>query len=387
MLPTKSLDQLPPFGNSSQTSVDPIQQRLQQIQRENRVGCGWLRYTCSVYYLTYWKKRICEYFHCEIRSRGKGWNGYIESLQGGLGIIIAFTPKLTEKERQELGVKASPNEGYMTVDIPQSALDSLSGLNLFKLWIDVYGCDGLKFTRVDLYYDDYCKVISPEAVHNSCKMGGVAVPRFESMRGFDNYDLQMGRSVGYTVYFGSVKSEKKVRFYDKAQESDGKQNCYRWEIELTGQYAESFGSHFLGVLSDAMDHPALSDSINAIGNAYKALIKGAVTFHEVPIGVHPKDLPKNWAARSPVVWWWDELLAGLEPAKLVLDRVPPSLASAVSWIKSQVAPSLAVIRTVFQNWSIPFTTWLHSLLEESEDRWSDRHWQMIADALITSPAT
>lgn len=367
-------------------SLEEIRDSLtHQMRDRNRVGLGWLRFSCNVRYLSYWKKRVQEYFKVKLRARHKGWQGYLESLGGGLGILIGYTPVLTQAEREAMGV-TSPNEGMMTVDIPQSALDSLSNTKHLKLWIDIFGCDGVKFTRVDIYYDDYCKIISPESLHKACKGGGVGVPRYTNLRGWDEYDLQEGKSRGFTVYIGSCKSDRQLRYYDKTLESDGKQDCYRLEMEDKGQYAEKFGPYMLEVLERALGCASVADSVAVLRDAYKALLKGAVSFHEIPLGVSQKDLPQNWANRSPQTWWWREMMAGLEPAKLTLDRVEPSLQKAVAWMRSQVASSLALIRTVFSHWRIPFSEWLKQLLEEGESRWRDKHWKVIDESILTSPA-
>lgn len=367
-------------------SVEELRQKLESIPNLNKVGCGWLRFSCSIAYLTYWKKRLENYFRVRLRPQDKGWNGYQHHLQGGYKIIVAYTPCMTQEERESLGVKKSPNEGYMTVDIPQKALDSLSPINVLKLWIDYYGCDGIQLKRIDTYYDDYCKIISPESVHYSCKRGGVGVPRVEKIRGWDEYDLQKGGNLSYTVYFGSNKSDKQLRFYDKNAESGGNQNCYRWEAELKNSYGKAFQEGFFEVLSEAIAAPTVEASIQVITNYYKSVIKAAIDFKEIPPGKAPADLDPNWASRSNRVWWWEELLAGLEPAKLVLERVPPSLTGAVEWIKSQVVSSLALIKTVYQYWGIPFYSWLQQGLEDGERRWRDRHYQMMEEAILTSPS-
>jgi phage replication initiation protein len=251
----------------------------------------------------------------------------------------------------------------------------------------VYGCEGMKFTRVDTYYDDYCKIISPQQVHEACKSGSVGVPRFENMRGWDEFNLQSGSTQGYTVYFGSSKSDKQVRFYDKRAESEGRQDCHRWEVQHTGKQAEAFQEWFCTALTEAMACEDFDASVSRLTDAYKQVIKGAVAFHQMPEGQSIKDRPQNWVARTPLVWWWEELLAGLEPAKLVVNQVAPSLASSVAWFRHQVTPALALIRKVFRHWGIPFTAWNDRELEQGEARWSDRHLKLYQEALITSPAT
>jgi hypothetical protein len=368
-------------------SLEEVRERLShQMRDRNRVGLGWLRFSCSVRHLTYWRKRVQEFFRVKLRSRGKGWQGYLESWEGGLGILIGYTPVLTQAQREAMGIKSSPNEGMMTVDIPQSALDTLSDRKHLGLWIDIFGCEDVKFTRNDIYYDDYCKIISPEALHKACKGGGVGVPRYTKLRGWDEYNLQEGKSRGFTVYVGSCKSDRQIRYYDKTLESEGKQDCYRLEMQDTGQYAEKFGPYMLEALQRALDCCDIKDSVAVLRDAYKALLKGAISFHEIPEGVAQEDLPQNWAKRSPQTWWWQEMMTGLEPAKLTLDRVEPSLQKAVAWITNQVSATLSVIRMVYHHWGMPFNSWLATQLEKGDERLSDKHYKMIEEAILTSPA-
>lgn len=370
-----------------QSKTELFRQSLERIPDKSKVGLGWLRFTCSTSYLSYWTDRIALYFQADLFSRGKGWNGYQESLTGVYSILLAYTPIWTEAERQEQGIKRSPNEGFMTVDIPQSALETLSVENLFKLLLDFYGCEGAKLTRIDVYYDDFCKIISPQQVHEAVKAGQIAIPRFQRMRGFDDYDLAAGKQEGYTVYFGSTKSDKQVRFYDKFAESKGRLDCYRWEVQAAGKLAEAVQSYLLDALTQATEAPDYEAIGEVFANAYKAIIKGAISFHAVPEGMAISDLSRNWATRTPLTWWWAELLAGLEPAKLTVQRTSPSLESMKNWVTYQVTPALALLRTAFSYWRIPFKAWLDRELERGEERWSDRHFKMLQHAFITSPAT
>jgi hypothetical protein len=362
-------------------------QKLEASLNKNKVGLGWLRFTSSIAYLDYVRQRLKQYFKVELLPTGKGWNGYSESLQGSFSIIIGYTPKLTEQERLLMGIKPSPNEGLMTTDIPQSALDSLSSENLYRFWIDVYGIEGVRFTRVDVYYDDYNKLIEPRQVVVEVLEGRVAVPRINLMKPFSKYSMNRRRWEGYTVYFGSERSEKQIRYYDKFAESGGRLNCYRWEVELKGAKAEAFQEWFSEQLSEAAGQPTPEATTEVIANAYKSTIKASLAFLDISHFDPDHPLPRNWAARSPFTWWWSELVAGLEPANLTVSRVEPTLASTKNWFTRQVAPALAILKTVYGNWGIIFGSWLDRELEKGEERWNERHWKLLQEALLTSPAT
>ena len=362
-------------------------QKLEASLNKNKVGLGWLRFTSSIAYLDEVRQIIKRYFKVDLLPTGKGWNGYSDSLRGSFSIIIGYTPKLTEQERQMMGIKSSPNEGLMTTDIPQSALDSLSSENLYRFWLDVYGIEGMKFTRVDVYYDDYNKLIEPRQLEADVLSGNVAVPRLDLMKPFGKYSMKKRRWEGYTVYFGSSRSEKQIRYYDKFAESGGRLNCYRWEVELKGAKAQAFQEWFFEQLCEASGQSTPEATTEVIANAYKSTIKGSLEFLDISHFDPDRPLPQNWANRSPSTWWWSELLAGLEPANLTVNKVEPTLASTVNWITRQVMPALAILRTVYGNWGIIFGSWMDRELEKGEERWNERHWKLLQEALLTSPAT
>lgn len=355
------------------------------LRQTNRVGLGWLTFSCSVDYLDYWLDKIEPYFRGAPKPIDKGWNGYQLSYGAIHGIIIAFSPVLTNEQRESIGADPSPNEGYMTVNLPQSALDSLRHEDVLRFWLDVLGCDP-KFSRADIYYDDYCKIISPEKLHKSLKRGGIAVPRFRQIRGWDEYDHQKGRGRGFTVYIGSNRSDKQLRYYDKFQESGGKQDCYRLELQVRNAYAAKFGDYMESVINGACNQPTNEASLEAIANGYKAAIKGQIDFLEIPIGMAPSELPQNWASRSEQPWWWQEMLAGLEPAKLVRDVVKPSLEKKKNWLEKVVAPSLALVYKARKMWGMPAHHWLMEVIESGEARWTKTHLDQLYEATITSPA-
>lgn len=359
-------------------------ERLAQLQ--SRVGIGWLRFSDDAAHWQHWQDIISEIWNIKFRPRGKGWQGYTDSIQTGFGIILAMTPYLTQAQREELGVKPSPNEGRMTVDIPQSAMDALQGDDLLKLLTHIAGCDHTKFTRLDLYHDDYCKIISPEAVDYALSRGGVAAPRQRNHMLIRSRDHQKGIGTGATLYLGSTKSGKQLRFYDKAAESNGKIDCYRWEMEYTQEYAKVAGNLLIEALEKAYETDSIDSAVTCIENVMKSIIGGSISFHDIPPGMAPAELGRNWADRTPLTWWWKEILAGLKPAKLTLNKRRPSLEGKIAWVKNQVAPSLALVRTAFSHWRMSWRCWLEELLELGEEKWSAKHLDLLEESLVSSPA-
>lgn len=365
-----------------QTSREALAKRL---ALNNRVGLGWLTFSCSVDFLDYWLERIEPFFRGAPKPLDKGWNGYPLSYGAIHGIVIAFAPVLTQDQRDSIGAERSPNEGRMTVNLPQSALDSLRPEDVLRFWLAVFGCEP-KFSRADVYYDDYCKIMPPEQLHKSLKRGGIAVPRFVHVRGWDEYHHQKGEGKGFTVYIGSSRSEKQIRHYDKFQESGGKQDCHRLELQVRKTYAEAFGKYMESVVNEACNQATNEAALEAIANGYKSVIKGQVDFREIPRGMAPSELPRNWASRSKKPWWWQEMLAGLEPAKLVRDVVKPSMERRKAWIEGQVFKPVAVYLKSRGLWGMPVWAYLKSGLEEAEERFTKKDLDMLHEAMITSPA-
>ena len=353
---------------------------------DNRVGLGWFRFSDDVFNYERHKDFIQRLWGIQFKPRGRGWQGYSESIEAPFGIILACSPYLTQAQREELGVRPSPNEGRMTVDIPQSAMDSLTGEELLKFLVHVLACDRVKITRLDVYHDDFCKIISPAAVHHGVQRGGIGVPRYRNIDGYTNYNHQKGVSTGYTFYAGSRKSGKMLRFYDKSAESEGKIDCYRWEIEFTNSYAEVAGKTLLESLEKALDAESVEKAIIVIENAMKSLISGSISFHEIPVGMSPSELERNWAKRCPLTWWWREIIAGLQPAKLTLNKRKPSLSGTISWLKQQVMPKLALACAALDHWNMHSKHWLSQEIERASDKWNSKHLAELEEALLSSPA-
>ena len=360
---------------------------LERLARlENRVGLGWFRYSDDVSNYERHKDFIERLWGIQFKPRGRGWQGYSESIEAPFGIILACSPYPTQAEREELGVRPSPNEGRMTVDIPQSAMDSLTGEELLEFLVHVRACDRIKVTRLDVYHDDFCKIISPVAVHHGVERGGIGIPRYRNIKGIANYNHQKGVSTGYTFYAGSPKSGKMLRFYDKSAESGGEIDCYRWEMEFTNSYAEVAGETLLKSLEKAFEAESIENAIIVIENTMKSLISGSISFHEIPIGKSTNELERNWAKRCPLTWWWKEIIAGLKPAKLTLNKRKPSLSGTISWLKSKVMPKLALAYTALDRWGMHPRQWLMEQIEAGSDRWNAKHLAELEEALLSSPA-
>lgn len=354
--------------------------------RPGEVALGWLRFTCDVQEYSVLIPTLERIFQTEIKERGKGWNGYLMSYQGRGSLLIGLTPRLTQLQREDLGIKKSPNEGYMTVDIPQTLTEELSLALTWELWSNVLTIDSVKLTRVDIYYDDFERLLHPQQLEEMVLAGKVGVPRCETMKDFGRVNLRTGKQEGKTLYFGSEKSEKQVRFYDKEAESGGERKCNRIEVQLSHGKAQAFQKWLYSALDDSLNCTSVDESGGRLTQAYRETIAGAIDFRDISGRDADVPLPSNWATRFPRLAWYEKILCGVRKADLRVGRVNPSLQGTVAWLRRQVFPAIALVKTAYQNWGMPWFSWLERELEEGEARWNDSHWFQLEQALIHSPA-
>lgn len=351
------------------------------------IALGWLRFTVSSSHYEAIVNFLATHFSTEVKPRHKGWSGYLFSWEAAYSILMGMTPILTQAQREEMGIKKSPNEGYLTVDIPQSAVETLSAEQTWKLWLDLAAFDDLKLSRIDIYYDDFTKSLKPVQLEEQIRLREIAVPKVQSMRFFSKFDLAKQKRDGGTVYLGSSQSDKQVRIYDKEAESGGEKKCHRLEMQLVNDKAKAFWQLILEALERGLDCSSSDESGSHIIDTYRQVLVGEIDFREVPQNHANIPLPRNWATRFNRPIWWANIVNGIAGAKLVVRRIKPTLASEVSWIRKQVMPALALVKTAYKNWGIPWQAWLSRELEKGEERWQDRHWKILEEVMVHSPQT
>ena len=90
---------------------------------------------------------------------------------------------------------------------------------------------GVRFTRIDLCYDDFNKRITPFEWDNMAKSG-----RVECKARSRSYIASCFKK-GDTVYFGRRSGGRMLRIYDKSYESKGVIDSIRYEFEFKRDYA------------------------------------------------------------------------------------------------------------------------------------------------------
>lgn len=100
---------------------------------------------------------------------------------------------------------------------------------------------GCRLSRIDICFDDYSKTFRAFDYsiwwHNNCFKTHFRSARVECSG--------QGRDAGYTFYLGSRKANKLLRIYDKDIQSNGENDCIRYEFEYHSKYAQMLHKHLM----------------------------------------------------------------------------------------------------------------------------------------------
>ncbi len=250
--------------------------------------------------------------------------------------------------------------GRCCLDIPGSAIDLLPPDGQRELVQELMLRFHLRASRFDIAFDDYKRNIEVSALFEHYQEGAVV--------GFRRVDRYIGQKtpgkkgkINDGITFGvrgSSGSGKYLRIYDKGLESEGKENCIRWELELTGSCAFEVCSKVL-----------MCQNVAAYGGLLGAVMAGIIDFRVRACGAGQK---KNASRRERMDWWarMVEILGGEEIR--VRGKVPEAtIERTASWVRRQVSGSLAAVRQALG--PEEFDEWLEAVLYLGEMKMSHRH--------------
>lgn len=270
-----------------------------------------------------------------------------------------------ERDRSDL-----VHQGKITLDIPGKALDAISetDLHLFLLGLRQFNpaC-----TRCDVFFDDYERNITPEALKKITDKKNYSGFREINMKQQKHPNPEYTREWRRTkkkprkikpmitthdeIDFGRRGQNgcgKYLRVYDKNLESKGEKNCIRWEIEFSKERAH--------VVFDKLSQ---APSIKAFAALCGSLIAGAIVF------VH-RYSEKN-VGRMRIYNFWQQIIDLLGKVVIRVPTKESDIDGMHQFIYKQVSPTLACLRDTFTSDS-DFYCWLIDVLAEGELRMSRR---------------
>ncbi len=174
-----------------------------------------------------------------------------------------------------------------------------------------------KASRIDTYTDS--SVDTMKQVWDALKASQLVSRTRSKGRSIAQVDLTNGNVEGQTLYIGSVKSDRLVRFYDKAAEQGTEGVWTRCEMQFRRGAAQ--------VAFDAW----LSGEFDV-----ESIIAAYIDFREVT-----GDSNKT---RRPRVSWWERWLGNVKRfSGASVEKVAESVQRSLAWFKKQVAPTYAFL--------------------------------------------
>ena len=203
-------------------------------------------------------------------------------------------------------------------------------------------------TRFDAALDDYDKLVSIEEVNAAIRAGNFS--RFRRFEFIESGELGKDE-LGWTTYCGSPKSEKRLRYYNKFIESNGKIDSYRWEVQFRGFKANQ--AFVAWLWSDEPEKTLAS------------LVTGAVDFIDRSSGdKHTERLPR-------LDWWKDFVDFTAEGVRIACKKVVPSLEKSVRWFEGGGPASLLAM--VSESHPEEWLDMLLNSIDEAKERFSHVH--------------
>jgi hypothetical protein len=198
-----------------------------------------------------------------------------------------------------------------------------------------FGC-----TRFDWAIDDYERKLSLSDIRNSISEGGVSGAR--KYKYVESGDIGKD-SDGTTIYLGSPRSDKMIRFYDKNAESGGELNCIRYELQARNSLANHY---YLKYFSGEQNENIISE--------VSQMAVGSLKF------IRPEN---EVLSRCPLCEWWAEFLGRIGGCiRVSISRLQTTIADKIHWVQRSVGATLAIIAQV-KGWG--YLEWfLDSLVRE-----------------------
>jgi len=319
-------------------------------QKTNSVGIHWLRISFLKQHLADISQFISKIWG-DFKLDGFGLWSYDSRLAWESGVSLNFDKDEERSKRVHLGM--------MTLDCPGSSLDAMTAPDL-QLLVEYCNAVGGKCTRIDVYFDDYGRLVTPHEVYE--------VAEKNDYSGYREYSRkERGRSHEITydeIAFGrrgSFGNGSYLRCYDKELESQGQFNCIRWEVEFTQKKADEV---FKKIAESC-------GNLEAFATICGSLIGGCITF------VHRNGDPN--ISRLERYAWWEQILQLLGGSlRIRIRREKDSLTGKIEWVTRNVSPSLACLRRVFVS-DKAFFRWLFDVCHDGEGRMNPFSEQIARD--------
>lgn len=250
---------------------------------------------------------------------------------------------------------------------PAKFLDACDSFFMLKRFLKLLGQLGVKMTRIDSACDDYSKSLSPDVLLNAIEN--------KLNHGFKRWRTVKSDDGGWTIYFGSVGSDRMIRYYDKTIESGGEIDAYRFEVVFKDGYASSLWDMIIKVLSFG------SNPEDCLRELLSSASLNSIDFYS---------FEKDDDRRTPKIyeqWWLDfKALFSTSELKVRMDRTKTTIDKTCEWIEEQVETSLAMIENFYNRTSQDFAEWINARLESGRSRLTSFHLNKVESQICYNNA-
>lgn len=312
--------------------VPPPTNRGAQISEPMRVAVDWLEFSLWNVSVEQVKRMLRGYQSGDFHDLEQGALGYERSSVGPGGSRILWSGR-----RPEVHVRLP---GKWCAGLDETAMRTLLS------YVHIHG----RPTRVDLAADDWSRSVVPEEVREAFRRGE-AVTHIKKRQLIEN--CSDGES-GCTFYLGGGTSRQKLRVYDKGAQSRGEIDAIRWEVEARKEAAVSLLDSLL---------------LGEWGEVWASRVVQLVDFR-----MRNAD---SDVSRCPRLPWFTALVGAAKKAKVYGAKPIVSLERAATWIRKQVAPTLAAVFAAHGG----DLDYLTEVLGNGRARWRETHRLVVAQGL------
>lgn len=199
-------------------------------------------------------------------------------------------------------------------------------------------CTGYRwFTRLDLQNTELNPPMDTDAVFAGVLNGLYWVKGYGTWRPGGDIDAELGSPKGQTIYWGSRRSERQGRTYDKAKDSGWKEPAIRDELQLRGEWAKAYGAELERGLAGCFTTDEMAECVSAL---VVSGLNNHLQYWELN-GTTPKT-DKNWQRKAQVADWFTKRIGTHQEPMRKPQKAQNDLDSVVSYGVRQYGKSFGL---------------------------------------------
>lgn len=192
------------------------------------------------------------------------------------------------------------NAGRMLVSLPGKAFYLQDSAKQAWMLHQLIKSTGYRwFTRIDLENTELNPEVDTDAVFAGVIEGRFWVKGYGTWRPGGDIDAELQSPKGQTVYWGSRRSERQGKTYDKAKDARWNTSAIRDELQLRGEWAKAYGQTLERGLAACHTTDEMADCVSDL---VVSGLNNHLQYWQLN-GTHPKT-DKNWQRKAEVADWF-----------------------------------------------------------------------------------